>query len=126
MTVGERLKELRNKKDLSQQELSNRIGIRRATYARYETDANQADYETLLKLAAFFNVTTDYILTGKSQLEYKHYDPELLQLIKDPEVHTAFKEIPGSNEQVKDELLDILRFLKYKERYRDSEDKGEK
>ncbi len=62
MTVGERLKNLRKQKGLSQQELSRQIGINRSTYARYETDDNQADYETLQKLADFFDTSIDYLL----------------------------------------------------------------
>jgi transcriptional regulator with XRE-family HTH domain len=62
MTVGERLKKLRTEKGLSQQELSKQIGINRSTYARYETNDNQADYETLQKLADFFSTSVDYLL----------------------------------------------------------------
>lgn len=62
MTFGERLKLLRKKKKLSQQALSDRIGLNRATYARYETNDNQPDYDTLQKLADFFDVKIDYLL----------------------------------------------------------------
>ena len=114
MTVGERLKDLRNKIGLSQQELSDRIGIRRATYARYETNANQADYDTIIKLANFFNVTTDYILSGNSHLQYKNFNQKLIDIFNDPEIQSAFNEIPGSTEDVKREILDILRYIKFK------------
>jgi len=62
LTFGERLKLLRKKKKLSQQALSDRIGLNRATYARYETNDNQPDYDTLQKLADFFDVKIDYLL----------------------------------------------------------------
>jgi transcriptional regulator with XRE-family HTH domain len=62
MSVGERLKHLRNNKNLSQQELSDRIGVNRSTYARYETNDTQADYDTLQRLANFYDVSVDYIL----------------------------------------------------------------
>lgn len=54
--------ENRSKKGLSQQELSNRLGFNHATYARYETGDTQPDFDTLQKLADFFDVSTDYIL----------------------------------------------------------------
>src|SRR5690606_2303448 len=38
--------------------------INRSTYARYELNKTQPDYETLQKLAEFYNVSIDYILTG--------------------------------------------------------------
>ncbi|NGQ93643.1 helix-turn-helix transcriptional regulator [Brevibacillus sp. SYP-B805] len=62
MTVGERLKKLRHERGLSQQALSDQLGINRSTYARYETNDNQADYETLLALATFFGTSVDYLL----------------------------------------------------------------
>lgn len=62
MEYGDVLKKLRNSKNLSQQELADRLKINRSTYARYETSTTQPDYETLKKLAQFHDVTVDYIL----------------------------------------------------------------
>lgn len=62
MSFGQRIKQLRQNKKLSQQKLSDHLNMNRATYARYETDDNQADYDTLLKLADFFEVSLDYLL----------------------------------------------------------------
>lgn len=62
MEYGDVLKNLRNRKGLSQQELADRLKINRSTYARYETSSTQPDYETLKKLAQFHDVTVDYIL----------------------------------------------------------------
>ncbi|UFJ41414.1 helix-turn-helix domain-containing protein [Brevibacillus humidisoli] len=67
MTFGTRLKHLRHQLGLSQQDLANRIGLNRSTYARYETDDNQADYETLQKLADFFGTSIDYLLGRTDQ-----------------------------------------------------------
>ncbi|BBP90999.1 hypothetical protein BsIDN1_46170 [Bacillus safensis] len=49
--LSERLRKLRNnhRPKLSQQALSERLGINRATYARYETGDNEPDYDTLEK-----------------------------------------------------------------------------
>lgn len=62
MEYGDVLKNLRNRKGLSQRELADRLKINRSTYARYETSSTQPDYETLKKLAQFHDVTVDYIL----------------------------------------------------------------
>lgn len=62
MNVGQRLKMLRKEKKLTQQELSFKLGINRSTYAKYEIGENQTDYDTLQKLADFFEVSTDYLL----------------------------------------------------------------
>lgn len=62
MNVGQRLRYLRKLKNLTQQDLANSLGINRSTYARYETGDHEADYETLNKLADFFDVSVDYLL----------------------------------------------------------------
>src|SRR5690606_16183760 len=64
MRYGDRLKKLRESKKLSQQQLAEKLNINRSTYARYELSQTQPDYETLQKLADFYDVSTDYILTG--------------------------------------------------------------
>lgn len=62
MNYGERLKKLRESKKLSQQQLAEKLNINRSTYARYELGQTQPDFETLEKLADFFEVSTDYLL----------------------------------------------------------------
>nr|DAL87881.1 MAG TPA: repressor protein [Caudoviricetes sp.] len=62
LNYGQRLKSLRESKDLSQQELADRLKINRSTYARYELGQTQPDFDTLQKLADYFDVSTDYIL----------------------------------------------------------------
>src|SRR5690606_30248978 len=64
MKYGDRLKKLRESKKISQQQLAEKLNINRSTYARYELNQTQTDYETLQKIANFYGVSTDYILTG--------------------------------------------------------------
>ena len=61
LQIGNKLKELRISEGLTQQELSVRLGISRVNYTRYETDKVRPDYETLIKLADFYNVSLDKI-----------------------------------------------------------------
>ena len=60
--LGERLKQLRSKKELTQAEMAKEIGISQSTYALYETDKRQPDYDKLFSIAQCFAVTTDYLL----------------------------------------------------------------
>lgn len=57
--IGKKLKELRKSENLTQQELAERLGIGRVNYTRYETDAVRPDYETLLIIADFYNISLD-------------------------------------------------------------------
>jgi len=65
-TLGEILYKLRTEKNLTQEELSQITGIKRASIAQYEKGHRlEPSYEVLTTLANFFGVTIDYLL-GKS------------------------------------------------------------
>ena len=57
-----RLKELRESKGISQIKLAMDLSINQNSISRYETGAREADYETLIKLADYFDVSIDYLL----------------------------------------------------------------
>lgn len=62
---GERLKELRTSKKISQEELGKIVNTTKQTISNYETGKRNADYEMLEALADTFNVDIDYLL-GKT------------------------------------------------------------
>ena len=62
-----RLRELRRKKKKSQIALALDLDMCQNTISRYETGEREADYATLIKLADYFDVSTDYLL-GKSDI----------------------------------------------------------
>ena len=57
-----RIRDLREDHDLTQRELADYLHIRQNTYSQYETGQRQLPVDTLIKLALFFNTSTDYIL----------------------------------------------------------------
>lgn len=63
-------KQLRISSGFTQAEFSKKIGISRSTIGMYETGAREPDFETLEKIADFFNVDIDYLLgrTDKTTL----------------------------------------------------------
>lgn len=60
--IGDTLKRLRNMKNITSEELCTQIGIKSGSYRNYERNDRKPDYETLIKLADFYGVTTDYLL----------------------------------------------------------------
>lgn len=60
-----RLKEVRKKRKLTQYQAAEKMGLSRGQLANYEQGSREPDYDTLLKIANFYNVTTDYLI-GKS------------------------------------------------------------
>lgn len=57
-----RLKELREDSDITQKQLANYLNIKQNTYSQYENEQRQIPLDTLVKLALYFNTSTDYIL----------------------------------------------------------------
>ena len=56
-----RLRYLRLKKNLTQEDVGNAVGITQFTYSNYENNKTEPDLETLKKLADFFEVSLDYL-----------------------------------------------------------------
>ncbi len=57
-----RLKELRISRGVSQLKLALDLNMNQNSISRYETGVRQADYETLIAFADYFNVSIDYLL----------------------------------------------------------------
>ena len=57
-----RLKDIREDSDVKQQVLADYLHIRQNTYSQYENGQRQLPIDVLIKLAFFFNTSTDYIL----------------------------------------------------------------
>ena len=59
-----RLKALRREKGVTSQVVADAIGIKSATYRRYEIDTKPRD-EVYVALADYFGVSVDYLMSGK-------------------------------------------------------------
>ena len=59
---GDRLKELRISKNLSQEELSNILNVRKSSISNWETGKATPTFDMLTKIAQYFGVTIDYLL----------------------------------------------------------------
>lgn len=61
---GKRIKNLREKTGMTQEELSEKLNITKNAYQKIERGANGAKIDTLTELANIFNETLDYIVCG--------------------------------------------------------------
>ena len=61
MQIGKKLKELRLAENLTQQQLADKLKISRVNYTRYENDNVRPDYETLIKIADYYDISLDEI-----------------------------------------------------------------
>ena len=65
-TFEERLTALRAAAGVSQQTIGDMLGVTRWSVHNYETGKNRPDYDGLLALADYFDVSLDY-LAGRSE-----------------------------------------------------------
>ena len=56
-----RLRDLREDMDLTQDELVKILGMHKTTYTNYEQGKREPPFELIIRLAKFYNVSTDYI-----------------------------------------------------------------
>lgn len=57
-----RLKDIREDRDLSQKTVADLLNVRQNTYSQYESGKRQIPIESLIKLAAVYQVSVDYML----------------------------------------------------------------
>lgn len=60
--LGERLTQLRKARELTQQQMADKLHMSRGTYAQYEINRRIPEYGTLEKMADFFEVSIDYLV----------------------------------------------------------------
>ncbi len=58
----ERLRDIREDKDLKQADIAKILNVTQQTYSRYETGEISIDKNSLIKLAKYYNTSVDYIL----------------------------------------------------------------
>lgn len=62
MQYTQRLKDLREDRDLTLEELSKDLGMPREQYRRYEVGINEVKASFIIKICKYYNVSADYLL----------------------------------------------------------------
>lgn len=68
MTLGTKLKNLREDLDLRQIDVAQKVNLGQVSISKYESDINEPDLTVLVKLANLYNVNIDYLL-GNSDMK---------------------------------------------------------
>lgn len=109
MNFANTLKNLREANNITQEQLAEYLKVSRPTIAGYETKSRQPDFERLEKIAEFFNVTIDYLITG---LETKKEAP-VNEHILDQEVMVSYNKLTLESKR---EVLSYIRLLQLKDK----------
>lgn len=93
---GNRIKNLREERDMKQEDLAKVLSISPSAVGMYERDEREPNDEITLKLAEYFGVSTDYLL-GKSDIrnpeefKYAYNRPNEAEGLSDEEVNDALR-----------------------------------
>lgn len=102
--LSERIIELRKQKELSQQELADKIKISRAQMNRYENQGVQPPADVLKKLADVLNTSVDYLIDGAAEEKAK-------AALKDAKVLEQYKELESLPESERNVILKVVQAL---------------
>lgn len=105
-----RIKELRKQQNITQQQLSNYLGITQATLSGWENEKFEIDNNSLMKCADYFNVSLDYLL---GRTEEKNTDKKD-DITFDDFTFAMYDEAQHLTEEDKQALLQMARLLKSK------------
>ena len=91
------LKYLRNRDNLSQSELAEKLGVAKSTISMYEIGKREPDFETLEAICDLFNVDMNFLLgkDGSENDNHSYLNDETRQIAQEafenPELRTLFK-----------------------------------
>lgn len=66
MTFGEKIQRLRKESGLSQEELSDQLGVSRQAISKWERDSGYPETEKIVCMSKIFHVTLDYLLNEEA------------------------------------------------------------
>lgn len=89
--IGERIKELRTARKMTQNEFADRINVTKSTVSAYENGTRLPSYDVLIKIARLFKVSTDNLLgcSEKAAIDVTGLTRKQINVIQD--VVTTYK-----------------------------------
>lgn len=66
-TFGERLRKLRQDRELKQEQIAAILNVSPSSVGMYERGEREPSLDTLIKLSEFYKVSLDYLLKGKKE-----------------------------------------------------------
>lgn len=75
--IGKQLRLLRKERKMIQKQLAAFLNMAKSTISQYENDINEPDLKTLVKLADYFDVSTDFLLGRTLVRKLEPEEPEV-------------------------------------------------
>lgn len=109
--VGERIKELRKARRMTQNEFAERINVTKSTVSAYENGSRLPSYDVLIRIARLFKVSTDHLLgySEKTEIDVTGLTRKQINVIQDMiatyQRHNRFYQAIQEDNCIKDRLI---------------------
>lgn len=97
MLLGERLKETRQKKGVSQSTVAEHLNISRQSISKWENNSSYPDLDNLVRLSEYYEVTVDDLLKENKGLKKKIEENN--EKIKDSQKKLAYIQMNGERDE---------------------------
>ncbi|MBQ8293455.1 MAG: helix-turn-helix transcriptional regulator [Bacilli bacterium] len=114
MTFGETLKRLRQRKNISQDELAKELNVKQYVISSWEIGRSEPNIEQIKFLSTYFNIPTDYLL-GKDIIivnddkEFQIVINHFKQDVQDDAICEVIKILEKLNEKDKAKIIKIIK-----------------
>ena len=114
MTFGETLKKLRQRNNISQDELAKKLNVKQYVISSWEIERSEPNIEQIKFLSTYFNVPTDYLLGKDKIMVKKEEEFEILtnhfkQDVNDDVINEIVKLLEELNEKDKNKIARIIK-----------------
>lgn len=82
MKFGEILKELLEQHDITQKQLAEALDMSPSALSNYIQGIREPDYNTLIRIASYFHVTTDFLLGHPHEFCLSHNEELLIHIFR--------------------------------------------
>nr|WP_116316240.1 helix-turn-helix transcriptional regulator [Bacillus subtilis] len=88
--LGKRITSLRKQAGLTQEGLAKKLNITRSALSQYELGTREPNYDLLIKIADYFDVSIDFLLRGENkETQDKIFNEEARKILEDPDTLVA-------------------------------------
>lgn len=79
LSIGNKLKKLRIERGLTQQTVTDALGISRSVYSQYENDEREPSLRRMISISRFFMVSLDYLCSNDARIQVDITDLDDIQ-----------------------------------------------
>lgn len=108
MTFGEKLRQLRKSRGISQQKLADSIGVAQSTIAGYETSVREPDFATIERFARFFNIPFSSLMPSDGTIDNEFVQQVADALHKNPKLGLLFDKTRYLKDRDIDAVLSVV------------------